>query len=256
MSKKLTKTVGLLGGMGPEATARFFELVIKNTQAACDQEHLRIIICNWPQIPDRTKAILYRGQNPLPRMLEGLKVLEKAGAELIAVPCMTAHHFLPELRRRTRLKLLDLVSETARWTKRNLPEVKIVGLLATEGTVATGLFQKAFNRQKIRTLQPTPGSQKKIMEAIYGPKGIKAGHTTGLPARLLREAAGELIEAGARAIIAGCTEIPLALKPERLPVPLIDPMTVGARELVRRAGGRLRPRPFLDKIKPIEYKNQ
>ncbi len=240
MSKKAVRIAGILGGMGPEATARFFELVIKNTAAARDQEHLRIIVCNWPQIPDRTGAILYGGEDPRPRMLEGLRILERAGAELAAVPCLTAHYFLPELRKKTRLKLLDLVAETARWTVSNLPGIKAIGLLATEGTVATGLFQKAFRRHKIKILEPWPDCQRKIMEAIYGKNGIKAGFSSGRAARLLREAAAELIEAGARAIIAGCTEIPLALKPDRLAVPLIDPMTIGARALIRQAGGRVR----------------
>ncbi len=240
MSKKATKIAGILGGMGPEATARFFELVIKNTAASCDQEHLSIIVCNWPRIPDRTKAILYGGENPLPRMIEALKVLERAGAELVAIPCITAHHFLPELRKKTCLRLLDLPAETARWTRASLPEIRTVGLLATEGTVATGLFQKAFRRQKIKVLEPGPESQRKIMEAVYGKKGIKAGFSGGRSSRLLREVAGELVEAGARAVIAGCTEIPLALKPDRLAVPLIDPLTIGARALVRQAGGRLR----------------
>ncbi|MCX8160539.1 MAG: amino acid racemase [Candidatus Saccharicenans sp.] len=243
MSKKDTRIVGILGGMGPEATARFFELVIKNTSAARDQDHLRIIICNWPQIPDRTGAILYGGENPLPRMIEGLKVLERAGAELVAIPCLTAHYFLPELRKKTHLKLLDLVAETARWAKSNLSGVRQVGLLATEGTVATGLFQKSFQRQRIQIVLPTPEKQKKIMEAIYGKEGIKAGFKGARVSRLLKEAAEELVEAGARALIAGCTEIPLALKPDRLPVPLIDPMTIGARELIRQAGGRLKQRP-------------
>lgn len=243
MSKKTFRIAGILGGMGPEATARFFELVIKNTDAARDQDHLKIIVCNWPQIPDRTGAILYGGESPLPLMTEGLKVLERAGAELVAIPCMTAHHFLPELRKRTRLRLLDLVAVTARWTKSGLPEAQAVGLLATEGTVATGLFQKAFRRQKIKIILPTAESQRKIMEAIYGKNGIKAGFERGQPARLLRESALELVEAGARAIIAGCTEIPLALNPGRLPVPLIDPMVIGARELIRQAGGRLREKP-------------
>ncbi len=242
-SKKTGKIAGILGGMGPEATARFFELVIKNTDAARDQEHLRIIVCNWPRVPDRTKAILYGGENPLPQMIDGLNILDRAGAELVAIPCMTAHYFLPELRKRTRLKLLDLVAGTAGWTRVNLPGARAVGLLATEGTVATGLFQKAFRRQKIKIILPSPQSQKKIMEAIYGKNGIKAGFSHGRPARLLREAAQELVENGASAVIAGCTEIPLALKPGQLPVPLVDPMLIGARELIRRAGGRLRKIP-------------
>lgn len=223
--------------MGPEATARFFELVIKNTAAAVDQEHLRIIVYNFPQIPDRTRAVLYGGENPVPWMVAGLKVLEKAGAELVAIPCLTAHYFLPKLRRRCRLPLLNLVTETVRWTISSLPGLKTVGLLATEGTIATGIFHKAFARRQVRVLEPSATGQKKVMEAIYGPKGIKAGVTGSGPARLLQEAARELIKEGAEAIIAGCTEIPLVLKPGHLPRPLIDPMKIGARALIVRAGG-------------------
>ncbi len=241
--RKKTRIVGILGGMGPEATSRFFELVVKNTEAKVDQEHLRIIVCNWPQIPDRTRAILYGGENPVPLMLEGLRILEKAGVEIAAIPCMTAHYFLPQLKKKTRLKLIDLITETADWTAASFPEVKAVGLLATEGTVATGIFQKAFWRQKIEILTPSAGSQQKIMEAIYGEKGIKAGFSGSAPAHLLREAALELIQAGAGAIIAGCTEIPLALKQKHLPAPLIDPMLIGARALVKKAGAVVRPEP-------------
>ncbi|HAR36567.1 MAG TPA: hypothetical protein DCR87_06670 [Acidobacteria bacterium] len=244
MNKKATKTAGILGGMGPEATARFFELIIKNTAAAVDQEHLRIIIYNFPQIPDRTRAVLYGGENPVPWMVTGLKVLEKAGAELVAIPCLTAHYFLPELRRRSRLPLLDLVAETVRWTTSSLPGLKTVGLLATEGTVATRIFHKAFARRRVRLLEPSAAGQKKIMEAIYGRKGIKAGFTGSGPARLLQEAARELINRGTEAIIAGCTEIPLVLKPDRLPLPLIDPMNIGARALIVKAGGRVREQPL------------
>ncbi|MGQ9801298.1 MAG: aspartate/glutamate racemase family protein [Candidatus Saccharicenans sp.] len=241
MNRKTTRTVGILGGMGPEATARFFELIIKNTAAAYDQEHLPIIIYNFPQIPDRTRAVLYGGESPVPWMLKGLKVLEKAGAELVTIPCMTAHYFLPELRRRSRLPLLDLIAETVRWTVSSLPGVSTIGLLATEGTIATGIFHKAFARRRVRVLEPSAAGQKRVMEAIYGRTGIKAGFTGPGPARLLQEAARELIEGGAEALIAGCTEIPLVLKPGRLPLPLIDPMNIGARALIVRAGGRVRP---------------
>ncbi|MBC7362110.1 MAG: aspartate/glutamate racemase family protein [Candidatus Aminicenantes bacterium] len=240
MKKKATKTIGILGGMGPEATARFFELIIKNTAAAKDQEHLKIVVLNYPQIPDRTGAILYGGENPVPYLIEGLKLLEKAGAELVAIPCMTAHYFLPRLKEKTRLKLVNLIEEAALWTKLVFPKIKKVGLLATEGTIATGIFQKVFERKKIQVLTPSKKVQKKTMEAIYGEKGIKAGFIGGKPKRLLLAAAEELLDQGAEALIAGCTEIPLVLTQKDVPVPLIDPMTIGARVLIKKAGGRIR----------------
>lgn len=249
-SKSLTKklnwpaTIGILGGMGPEATARFFELIIKNTEAFRDQEHLKIIVLSYPQIPDRTEAILRKAENPLPYLLEGHKLLEKAGARLIVIPCMTAHYFLPWLKKKSQAKFISLIEETAGWTKSSLTRIKKVGLLATEGTISTGLFQKAFKTKNIQVLIPSLSGQKKIMEAVYGKKGIKAGFIKGQPRRLLLSVAEELLEKGAEAIIAGCTEIPLALNQKDLPVPLIDPMVIGARAIIIKAGGNLRETPY------------
>lgn len=229
--------------MGPEATARFFELIIKNTAARRDQEHLRIIVLNYPRVPDRTAAILYGGENPVPYLIKGLKTLEKAGAKLVAIPCLTAHYFLPELKTKTKLKVMDLIAETVSWTESALPRLKKVGLLATEGTIATGIFQKTYEIKKIEVLIPSEAGQKKIMEAIYGKKGIKAGFAGEKPKRLLLEASEELLKQGAQALIAGCTEIPLVMRSEDIPVPLIDPMTIGARALINKAGGKLRSFP-------------
>lgn len=241
-NRNTTKTVGILGGLGPEATARFFKLIIDNTAAKKDQEHLKIIILDNPSVPDRTAAILYHGPSPLPALQDGLKFLEKAGADLAVIPCLTAHYYFDQLKSATRLKLVNLIEETASYLKNFNPGVKKVGLLATEGTVATGIFLQPFKKKKIEVLNPSEKSQKKIMEAIYGQQGIKAGGKGRKPKRLLVEAADELIEAGAQAIIAGCTEIPLVLSPEDLTVLLIDPLVIGARAIIRRAGGRLKDR--------------
>ena len=242
-SRNTTKIVGILGGLGPEATARFFKLVIDNTAARKDQEHLKIIILDNPSIPDRTAAILYHGQSPLPALRDGLKFLEKAGADLAVIPCLTAHYYFDQLKSVTGLKLVNLIEETASYLKIFNPEVKKVGLLATEGTIATGIFHPPFKKKKIEVIHPSEKSQKKIMEAIYGQQGIKAGGKGRKPKRLLVEAADELIEAGAQAIIAGCTEIPLVLSPADLAVPLIDPLVIGARAVIRKAGGQLKERP-------------
>ncbi len=237
-SKK--RIIGILGGMGPEATARFFELIIKNTAARKDQDHLKIIVCNNPNIPDRTQAILYGGENPVPFLVEGLKVLEKAGAEICAIPCMTAHYFFPSLRGKTSMQLVHLISETANYIFRTNPKIKKVGLLATRGTIATRIFQKALEKKGLETICPSEEELGLIMEAIYGPEGIKAGFTWGKPKKLLLQVARKLISRGAEAIIAGCTEIPLALKENDLETPLFDPMLIGARFLIKKAGGKLR----------------
>ncbi|MBC7364653.1 MAG: amino acid racemase [Candidatus Aminicenantes bacterium] len=245
MNKKKTKTIGILGGMGPEATARFFELIIKNTVAKQDQEHLKIIVYNNPQTPDRTKAILYGGENPLPSLINGLKILEKAGAEICAMPCMTAHYFFPSLEKKTRLQLVHLIRETANYLKKTYPQVKKVGLLATTGTIATKIFHLPLEKKGLQVLTPLETEGQMVMEAIYGPKGIKAGFSRGRTKRLLRQVAQKLISRGAEAIIAGCTEVPLALGEEDLSVPLVDPMVIGARVLIKKSGGALKHPDFL-----------
>jgi len=102
---------------------------------------------NNPSIPDRTAAILYQGESPLPALRESLKFLEKAGAELAAIPCLTAHYYLDELKGTTRLQLINLVEETGSYLKKLKPPVKKAGLLATEGTIATGLFRQPFQKK-------------------------------------------------------------------------------------------------------------
>jgi len=240
MTKKSTRTIGILGGMGPEATARFFELVIKNTAAHKDQEHLKIIVYDCPQVPDRTQAILYAGENPVPYLVEGLKVLEKAGAEICAIPCLTAHYFFPALEKKTRLKLVNLIRETAAYLRKTYPRMEKVGLLATRGTIATKIFHRSLERKGFETIAPSEEGLKMVMEAVYGHKGIKAGFSRGQAKVWLQRAADELISRGAEAIIAGCTEVPLALKEKDLSVPLVDPMLVGARVLIKKSGGKLK----------------
>jgi aspartate racemase len=137
----MKKTVGVLGGMGPEASAYFYGLLIKRTRAARDQEHIPTIIWSDPRVPDRTAAILGKGPSPLPLLLAGAKRLQRAGADFLVIPCLTAHYFLDELRRASPLPIISLLEETARFIRRSYPRLGCAGLLASSGTARTGLFQ-------------------------------------------------------------------------------------------------------------------
>ncbi|MDH4196452.1 MAG: amino acid racemase [Candidatus Aminicenantes bacterium] len=235
------KTIGVLGGMGPEATAHFFDLIIQNTAAARDQDHLPVVIFNCPQVPDRTRAILAGGESPLARLIQGAAALRAAGADFGVIPCVTAHYFLPALAAATPLPFLDLLAETVRLVKVSVPRLKQLGLLATDGTVQAGLVHGAFAAAGIDVMTPGPRGQRNIMSAIYGRNGIKAGVTEGKPRDLILAEAKSLVREGAGAIMAGCTEIPLVLRPEDLRVPLVEPLLIGARACIRRAGGKLKP---------------
>jgi aspartate racemase len=240
MSRKKLKTIGVLGGMGPEAGAYFFERIIRETAAACDQDHPPVIVYSLPQIPDRTAAILRDGPSPVPAILRGLRVLERAGADFAVMSCISAHSFHPRLAARSPIPLLSLVEETVTAIGKMRPVPRTIGLIATTGTVRSRLVAKAFEAAGLEVLVPSAGGQKRVMSAIYGKKGVKAGFTTGPPRRILLETARDLVRRGAQAVLAGCTEVPLVLRPDDLPVPLVDPMTIGARAAVGRSGARPR----------------
>lgn len=227
--------------MGPEATAYFFSLIIKHTASAKDQDHAPVLIYNLPQIPERTPAILGRGPSPVPLLREGIRALSRAGADFIVVPCISAHAFLQAIRRASPVPVLSLVEHALAWTKKMRPSVKRAGLLASTGTVRSGMFAKTFATAGIEILTPTENEQALVMEAVFGKLGVKAGFTKGRPRKLVLTVARELINRGAEAIIAGCTEIPLVLMDKDIPVPIIEPMRITAQDSIIRAGYRVRP---------------
>jgi aspartate racemase len=230
------KTIGILGGMGPEATLDCFAKIIKYTPARTDQEHLRVVIDSNPKVPDRTAAITGKGESPVPVLVAGCHALQQTGADFIIIPCVSAHFFLEEIRQQIRLPILsifDVVSETIIGDH---PDIKTVGLMGTSGTVTGGLFQKRLGADNIKTIAPAESRQAKVMAAIYDIKNSQPARSRAQITSDLIATAEELISNGARGIIAGCTEIPLALNQEHLSVPYFDGLTILARAAIRKAG--------------------
>jgi aspartate racemase len=240
MSRTKYRTIGVLGGMGPEAGAAFFERIVRETEAGRDQDHPPVVLYSLPQVPDRTEAILGGGPDPVPALRRGLAALRRAGADFAVMSCISAHYFLPRLVPRSPLPILSLIDETVAAVEGMKPVPGTIGLLATDGTVRSGIIARAFEAAGIAVLTPTSRDQARLMTAIYGKKGVKAGFTGGSPREAVLEVARGLVGRGAGAILAGCTEIPLVLGPADLPVPLVDPMAAGARAAVRLSGARLR----------------
>lgn len=234
------KTIGILGGMGPDATAYFFDLIIRNTAAGKDQDHAKILVWNDPTVPPRTDAIFGLGPSPLPRLLAGVKVLEKGGAGLIVMPCLTAHYYAGRIAARSKVPFVNLVEESLREAKKRIPGLKKAGLLASSGTVQSRLFHEVFANGGIEIMTPGPAGQRAVMDAILGKKGIKAGFTAGPPRAAIVGAARRLAKRGAEAVIAGCTEVPLVLRESDLDVPLIEPMTIAAVACLKKAGYKIR----------------
>ncbi len=228
------KIIGILGGMGPEATADLYMRIIRATPVEKDQDHYRVIIDSNAKIPDRTPAILGTGPSPLPMMLETGRNLQRAGADFIIMPCNTAHYFHSQLQEGLEVPVLHMIRLSAEETRRSHPDVHRAGLLATDGTLASRLYQESYGDQGIEIIAPTEETQKQVMDAIY--KHIKRGGLkTG--GRLLHTAAHELIDAGAEAIICGCTEVSLVLHDGDLTAPVIDPLQVLAEKTVMLARG-------------------
>jgi len=235
----MAKAIGILGGMGPEATLDCFGKIIKNTAAKTDREHIRVVIDSNPGIPDRIAAILGDGQSPVPALVAGCRGLEKAGADFIIIPCVTVHFFLSEIQAESSLPILSIIDEVAETVRREIPETRTIGLMGTIATVESGLFQKRLAEENIHTLLPDSAVQAKIIDAIKDIKDTRPSRTKSEITNDLIEAARSLIDKkpeGARAIIAGCTEIPLALGQKHLPVPYFDSLTILARAAIRRAG--------------------
>ncbi len=226
------KIIGILGGMGPEATADLFYRILRATPVEKDQDHFRIIIDSNSKIPDRTAGISGAGQSPLPSMLETGRNLVNSGVDFIIMPCNTAHYFHNELEQLLRVPVLHMIKLSAKHVKDNYPDVKRVGLQATDGTIASKLYHDAYAEYGIEVIVPEESSQRAVMDAIY--LDIKTGNLEN-GGKKLKKVASELISTGSDAVICGCTEVSLVLHDGDLSVPVVDPLQVLAEEAVRHA---------------------
>jgi len=225
------KIIGILGGMGPEATIDLFYKIIKFTPAEKDQDHLKIIIDNNPKIPDRTAAILGKGKDPLPALRKTAKNLEKAGADFIIIPCNTAHYFLHSIQESVKIPILNMIEETAKETRGKIPLIQKVGLLASTGVYETKIYHQNFKKFNIEVISPEKKDKEKIMKVIYA---VKAGDLSEEVKKNIISIAQKLIDKGSEAIIAGCTEIPLILKEGDVSVPIIDPTQILAKAAIQK----------------------
>ena len=233
MDKKTT--LGVIGGLGPIATAHFMELVIRMTEAQTDQEHLDMVIYNRPSIPDRTSYILDPAKpNPLPEMIRVGNTLARQGAKLIAIPCMTAHYFHRELTRYIEAPIVHAIHETAVHLKKH--GITKAGIMATDGTIRSKLFQQELEKHGIEPVIPGEEGQRCVMSVIYD--DIKANRPAGMDKFDL--ASRDLREKGAQAIILGCTELSLVKRDYPIGAGYLDAMEVLAQTCVLRCGGRLK----------------
>lgn len=225
------KKLGIIGGLGPMAGAYFLQLVTQMTDAAKDQEHIEVILHSCPAIPDRTAYIIGKSEdNPLPEMCRIGKSLVQSGAEMIAIPCMTAHYFHDELEQQVGVPVIHAIRETAKYLKER--QIDSVGIMATDGSVQSGLFEKELQKENIRCIYPSQEKQKLVMSLIYD--DVKSGN--GISMEKLDKISGELFASGAKVILLGCTELSIAKRDFTLGAGFLDVMEVLAKCSVEQCG--------------------
>jgi aspartate racemase len=232
--------IGVVGGVGPLATVDFMEKVVTLTEAQRDQDHIKMIVEQNPQIPDRTEHLLHQGTDPTIALFATCKKLEAAEADLIAIPCNTAHAFVDRMQSHLRIPVLNMLDEAMAQIAGRYAG-RLIGLLATSGTVESGVYAEAAARARVQLMLPDVAHQALVMDAIYGAEGVKAGFTDGKCKTDLRAAIEHLAQRGAGVILLGCTELPLLFPQTEgfdaagQVVALLDPTLLLASACVRHA---------------------
>jgi aspartate racemase len=235
----MLKTIGLIGGMGPAATADLMKKITDMTDADCDQEHIHILIDSNTRIPDRTAAILHGGDSPLPELLASARRLETAGADFLIMACNTAHWFLPYMEKEVSIPFIDMPIATAGLLRDR--GVAKAAVLATDGTIQSGLYAEALNSEDILAIYPTDSQQEMVMSLIYDyiKKGIL--DPAELPCDEITAMLDDLRERGAEALLLACTELPVAFSIMGLYADdCVDPTSVLAAAAIEAAGAKVR----------------
>lgn len=229
------KTVGIIGGMGPLATVHLFERIVLRTKAQKDQEHIRVIIDNNTNIPDRTKAILGDGENPVEELVVSARILENSGADFLIMPCNTAHYFIEDIKKCVRIPFINMPEETVKYTYDKYGKDTVVGIMATDGTIKSKIYENYYCKLGIKTVVPIK-TQEKVMEFIYDV--IKKGNYNA-GTDLLFECVNELKDLGATAFLLGCTELSSAQYLYKFSGNFINPLEVLTESAITLAGGQV-----------------
>ena len=226
------RTIGVLGGMGPAATVDFLRKLLVASGATRDQDHPRIVVDCDPTLPDRHAGIAGTGPSPGPRLAQMARGLKRAGAELLAMPCNTAHAFEEEVRAATDLPFVSIVEAAVAETLARAPGARRVGLLAADGCLDARLYPRAFAARGVESSEIEGAARDRFMALVWR---VKAGNLSAEVREGMAALAAQLRREGAEAIVAACTEVPLVLAEGDLDVPLIDSTAALARATVAAA---------------------
>jgi len=226
-----TYKLGVVGGVGPSATVDFMDKIIKHTGAGRDQDHIRMVVEHNPQIPDRTANLVSDGPDPTIPLYAACKRLAANGADLIAIPCNTAHAFVDRFQQYLTVPIVNMLVETVETIEQQCADASVVGLLATNGTLQSRVYHELLEQANYEVLVPDKPHQEILMDVIYGEKGIKAGFKAGACLRDFHRVIKHVSDWGADVLILGCTELPLLELPQKS-VAILDPTDILARKCV------------------------
>jgi len=233
-----SKSLGVIGGMGPKATAVFFEKVVENTEAAKDQDHIDMIIINHATIPDRTSTILENKEEDfLAGIQKDIKLLETAGVANIAIPCNTAHYFYDDMLQMTNINIINMIEETVKIIHKQYGEGSRVGILATQGTLSSGIYEEACRKYNLDLYVPEEAVRERTMKIIYD--NIKCA--LNIDSSEIEEIIKDLInKEKCKCVIIACTELScIKLSPE-ISKHCIDAMKVLIEKSIELSGKRLK----------------
>lgn len=239
MDTNKTKKLGVLGGMGPQATQYFFQKIIETTDANKDQEHVDMVIINQASTPDRTSVILSNDKKLEDEFLssieKSIKLLEKCDVDNIAIPCNTTHYFFDKIQARTNTPIINMVSETVKSVLQS-GNARRIGILATDGTIFTKIYENECEKQGVVGVIPSEEGQKKIMSIIYDE--IKSGQKGDL--NKFMEVVLELKTKGCDAVILACTELSYLKANYELPEYCVDALEVLVKKSIELSGKKVR----------------
>lgn len=241
MAVKKEKIVGILGGMGPEATVDLMQRIIRLTPALDDADHIRCIVDNNPKVPSRIKAIIEGdGEDPGPCMADMGKRLETWGADFLVIACNTAHYYYHAVQEAVSIPVINLIDLVAGYVKNHFPDLDKVGLLASPAVAMTGLYSRRFGRMGVEDVWPDPDQQERLLDII---KSVKQGDTGPRVRDGYAQVCENLKRKGVALAVVACTE--LSALGEKLPLQSVDAAEVLAIEIVQVATHR---KPLADAV--------
>ncbi len=233
MTPSNEKVVGIIGGMGPEATVDLMQRIIAATPATDDVDHIRVLVDNNPKVPSRIKALIEGdGESPASCMIDMARGLEKQGADFLVIPCNTAHHYYPEVAAAVEIPVLNLIELTSSHAKQIQPDLAQVGLLASSALQMIHLYEPWFEQHDVQVLYPRQQNQQAVMDLI---RAVKAKQQTPEQLMAYNRAAEDLQAQGAQCLVVACTELSVIGDQLRTSLPVYDASELLAQAIVREA---------------------